>query len=236
MTFNVFAFASNGWVMATDQAPMGRSGSPREAVRTKERTIKIEWDKSNAVASCCSGDEAALQIARAIVAASRTDALNKLDRSDIRGELRRIADEALAAEEARLGRSWMRDLPRDLVVVFGADSAWRIRATGTTAVRPLISSTCCSVYIGDTANAATFFSQRYYRDFLAKRTVKQLLTLLAHSVLEAHSLDPESVEGLNMLSYENGRGYEFFDDSKLGHLKTRSGEIFRLLESELFRE
>ncbi len=234
MTFNVFAFASNGWVMATDQAPMRRAGAPREAVRTKERTIKIEWDKSNAVASCCSGDEAALQIARAIMAASRT--LDRLDRNDIRGELRRIANEELAAEEARLGRSWMRDLPRDLIVVFGADSAWRIRATSTTVVRPLISTTCCSVYIGDTANAAIFFSQRYYRDFLAKRTVKQLLTLLAHSVLEAHSLDPESVGGLNILTYQNGRGYEFLDDSKLGHLKTRSGEIFRLLEAELFRE
>ena len=135
-----------------------------------------------------------------------------------------------------MGQYWMKDLPRDLVVVFGADSAWRIRATSTAVVRPLISSTCCSVYIGDTANAAIFFSQRYYRDFLAKRTVKQLLTLLAHSVLEAHSLNPESVEGLNILTYENGRGYEFFDDSKLGHLKARSGEIFRLLEAELFRE
>jgi len=52
VTFNVFAFASNGWVMATDQAPMGRSGSPREAVRTKERTIKIEWDKSFGLVKC----------------------------------------------------------------------------------------------------------------------------------------------------------------------------------------
>jgi len=236
VTFNVFAFASNGWVMATDQAPMRRIGSPREAIRTKGRTIKIEWDKSSAVASCYSGDEAALQIAREIVAASRTGALDRLDRNDIRGKLRRIANDTLAAEEARLGRSWMRDLPRDLVVVFGADSAWRLRATSTTVVYPLVSSTCCSVHVGDTANAAIFFSQRYYRDFLSKRTVKQLLTLLAHSVLEAHSLNPESVEGLNILTYENGRGYEFLDDSKLTHLKTRSGEIFRLLEAELFRE
>ncbi len=233
MTFNVFAFASNGWVMATDRAQMRHTGAPREAIRTKEGTVKIEWDKSSAVAACYSGDEAALQMARAIVAASRTGAL---DRNDIRGELRRIANEALAAEEARLGRSWMGDLPRDLIVVFGADSGWRIRATGTTVVHPLIFSTCCSVYVGDTANAAIFFSQRYYRDFLAKRTVKQLLTLLAHSVLEAHSLNPEAVEGLNILTYENGRGYEFLDDSKLGHLKARSSEIFRLLESELFRE
>jgi 20S proteasome alpha/beta subunit len=86
---------------------------------------------------------------------------------------------------------------------------------------------------GDKSNTAVYFPETYYCN---KSSVEELKTLAAHAVLEAGSLNPTQVSGLDVLIGKNGEPPHFVDDKELEALRRRSETIHESLMTSIFHD
>jgi hypothetical protein len=240
MTFCIFAFASDGWVMAADRAEIATWG---EGTRVREAAKKIRWDNDARVAACYAGDTVARSIAEDIVTGIRQGRLDPGKHEiedDRRLAIEEIGNRTLETEKTLVGFDrYNSGYFRTILVVLPSQEVWKIQGTNSSIRATLMPSDNRALFIGDRANPAVFFPQRYYSAFNDNlRSVDELIFFAGHSVLEAHFFNRHAIEGLNMLTYKRINGqtsqFRFYEDSDLVTLKTKSVALSEKIAKLLF--
>ncbi len=242
MTFCVFAFASDGWVMAADRAELRQTGEA-VTIRTQEIGMKICFDDTASVAACFSGDAPARSIAEDIVEAIRSRTFEP-DKYHAKGELQeaigKITNRTLNRENKRWGKRVNGRWVRTVLAVLPSGEVWRIE--GTRSVRATLQEhRYGAMYIGDDPNPAIYLLKRYYPSFAFEgRPVSELVYLVSHSVLEANFFNSNAVKGLDMLTYrkkgeEEPGEFHLFDKDELADIEARSIRLASEIGNSLFR-
>jgi hypothetical protein len=113
------------------------------------------------------------------------------------------------------------------------DRLWLIDVKESSDVRP-ITDKC---YGGDLTNAAVFWGDRFY-SVNSLQPVSNLTLLAAHSILMAHELNRQFVDGLEIYVAQGTPGQRWTGDllssDKLNKLRMRSKELDDTLKSSIF--
>ncbi len=239
MTFCVFAFASDGWVMAADRAELATWG---DGCRTREMVTKICWDNTARTAGCYAGDTVARSITEDMFKEIRQGRFNPSEYriiDDRRLAIEAIANQTLETERARLGilrfdSGYMRTV---LAVLPSGDfgEVWKLQ--GVDSMRAsLVPHIGGAIFVGDGANPAVFLPQRYYSTFHVpnRRSVDDLTFFAAHCVLESHFFNRNAVEGLDVLTFKQTGGFHFYEQSELDQFKKRSLAVSEMLSTAVF--
>jgi len=231
MTFNLLAFALNGWVMASDRSQQNLVGNAVVRVRTSATVTKILYDESVGAACCFAGDDCAEYVADDIMAELRNGTFVRDQRKQ---EFERISNARCRSEAVRLGQDWQPRAARTvLLMLCDRQAGWMIHVGERTFAREL--NPYGSVYIGDIANPAVFFPERYYPAYSTQlRRASELVFPMAHSVLEAHALNSSGIYGLDVLAYENGQ-FHWYSDAELKDLETRSKKLADMVRTAIFQ-
>lgn len=90
---------------------------------------------------------------------------------------------------------------------------------------------------GDTVNAAIFWAERYYNQYLhaEKRPVKDLIPLAAHLIVCAHSLNTATVSGLE-IAVCRSRGVELLLDDVIEPLEERAAKREEAIAKMVFND
>jgi hypothetical protein len=131
--------------------------------------------------------------------------------TDPRAELERIGEDVINGDELRL----------DSEVVFVTSriphSIFHLHMGNKVAQCDIVKD---KVVTGDGANAALFFTERYYQ----KRPIRELAFLTAHTVLVGGRLNPGGVSGLDIV---------FCESSGIGSLSEKSVAALRAKSEQL---
>jgi len=98
---------------------------------------------------------------------------------------------------------------------------------------PFIHCECSQVMdkcvMGHRANAATFLSEKYYQ----KLPIKKLIYLAAHTVLTGGRINPNGIQGLEIILCTD-RGFEGVSDRRIAELTKWSDECDRDIRQLVF--
>lgn len=230
MTFCMFARASDGWVMAADRGAISEISGPMPT-RTSQQITKILYDEKAGLALCFAGDMCALRVADDVLGAVNN---GTFDLGNMKTELQRIANLRFASDEKATRAGVFDRMALRMIYVMSTRmaSGWQVNIGEDSFAQEIgIYGSC---YIGDAANPAVFWTQRYHSAYEPRlRSSQQLTFLLAYSVLEAGRVKPSMIIGLNLLSYSGGQ-FHWFEEPELDRLRTRSSDLASLIEEKLF--
>ena len=98
--------------------------------------------------------------------------------------------------------------------------------------QPILRPSHSRIVGGDAGNSAVFFVERYQGNW-QERSVEELKLLATHTVLEGHSLNQTSVDGLDILLAVDGQEPRFMEESEKRDLESRSADIHKQLRNLL---
>jgi hypothetical protein len=201
MTFQVALAASDGWVMASDTQETRFSGIASGAIRETLDTKKITYDSASDTTYMVSGDDIGRSAARQIVNAliAYKDEARYHNNEWYEETFVRLADSAWATSEAAKRPA----SPRKIILApFNYKPLWEIWVDKESKAERMYSR----VYSGDTTNPAKFFVEQYYKRELGESppAARNLLGLVAHTVLMAGERNPSGVHGLEITFMEDG--------------------------------
>jgi len=201
MTLQVALVGKDGIVVASDKKHADTSSGKRRTFSA--RKFRLADDKSMAVFYAKSG--------MATVAARRI--LKELQQpKDLRAELERIGEDVINGDELKL----------DSEVVFVTSripgSIFHLHMGNNVAQCDIVKDKV--VFTGDGANAALFFTERYYQ----KRPIRELALLAAHTVLVGGRLNPGGISGLDIVFCEPS-GITSLSEKSVAALRAKSEEL-----------
>jgi 20S proteasome alpha/beta subunit len=185
MTMQVGMIGSNGIVLASDTRHSVNPLVSDGGVRHHYGAPKIKIDPTEQLAVACAGDmPTANQIASRVM-----DELMAVDPFNRERRIWEIGREVAGSHDAQC------------LIAYPDSRLYFFQSTNSG------SDVSCtevwdSIHAGDSINAATFWTTRYYR----KLPIKRLLRLAAFLIFEAHKLASGGINGLEMV-YWNGAKY-----------------------------
>lgn len=223
MTLQVALIAKDGFVIASDTKAFagGESIAPfskRHLVLRSAKTRKILISETGNVVVAFSGNQAVQNIAHHLV-----ENLNGIENPVSQNQLESITN-------ALLGNYIPEIRPKGptLAVVFPHQGAlstlWEVSFYGQAFLTPMTNR----LIMGDRANPAIFFVERYCGDEIDK-SLDSLTLMAAHMVLEGHPFNPSCVAGLDVVVSRNGEKPTFLDEKELLALCDKSDRIHKLL-------
>jgi 20S proteasome alpha/beta subunit len=223
MTFQVAVGASDGWIMASDTKENRFAGIATKGIRETTDTKKLFYDPGTRTTYMISGDDI-----------GRDAAKDVLDHVKDRGETYPDMDWLQNELPELVSLRWHKKLaqrpasPRTVIFAFGnARPFWELRIQPDSRIERIYTKVCA----GDENNAAKFFLEGYYDDNLS---VRQLLPLVAHTILMAGKVNSSGVGGLEITFVEEGAHVVWeYGAPELKRLLQRSQDVDRLIEARL---
>jgi len=192
VTFQVGMLASDGVLLASDMLTIEKVVNKPAALSQREKIV-LRRDKG--IAYCCAGDELASAVGKEI--AERIDSSSY---SDLAGFLSNSVEE-IVARDAPVGYSSWFGGSVLLVCGSGPLELWRLNFIKQSARPPEVYRIKGRfVTTGDECNYARLYLEQYFpghRD--RKPTVADLVPLAAHTVLVAADLNPQEIQGLEIV-------------------------------------
>ena len=206
MTFQVGMVGTNGILLASDKLAV-QFGIPGQSYRDPFQTDKIVAVGHQEIAYCCAGDRLSTIVGKAITedgAVREKAGRVPLDRlmSDLQMDFGRavevIACEAVSQSKLDFAdkEPWDRPKGGSLLLAYCRPEPmelWKldVQAQGM----PHANRIRNKCRIGDSTTPASFFSECYYHNV----PIEDLILLAAHTVFTAGAMNPDGVDGLDIL-------------------------------------
>jgi hypothetical protein len=232
MTMQVGMVGTDGIVLAGDtrrtKSPVVKFGQERFSGRYGENgtKIKIRDDRKIAVSSALCLDTAE-RIAGAIIA--RQDISNA---GLVESGIETIAKEVFGANKKK---------GFHCIVVVSVDPKPRLYLVTDVKVGRSWTAICLEkkrlAVAGDTVNAAVFWAERYYNQYLhiEKKPVTELIPLAAHLIVCAHSLNTATVSGLEIVVCKSS-GVELQSEDFIDQLENRAAKREEAIAKMIFND
>lgn len=228
MTFQVGLIGTDGYVLASDTKLLQIGGEAERQFRSSSTTTKLAFNKEKGTAWCLAGDRVV------ILAEHKFSELLKNtngDFSEIPDLLKKAGKNAW--RESFNGASSTRDrigYQRRMTVV-KSDGTKHLGWT-----LDIFETPDCQVFkdktiSGDAANLASFLTECFYPS--PGRSVEQLKTLAAMTVLFGGRLNPTGVGGLEMVICKNGETAQV-DEEEIANLELQAPALHSSIEKSLF--
>ncbi|MFZ0309140.1 MAG: hypothetical protein WAL89_13285 [Candidatus Sulfotelmatobacter sp.] len=225
MTFQIALAAKDGFLIASDRKGIAGgcpTGTGRTLMRHTSEMRKILISRSGNLVFAFSGSQIAADIAKRLA--------DSADNS--------VGDVSayLQSKSAEFHKSYDEEVrPHGPVIIVGVRNVsgdvpklLEVSFYGQPILRPSHSR----IVGGDAGNSAVFFVERYQGNW-QERSVEELKLLATHTVLEGHSLNQTSVDGLDILLAVDGQEPRFMEESEKRDLESRSADIHKQLRNLL---
>ena len=234
MTFQVGLVGHDGLVIASDRRAVaeGNLNTDSRWVRQTSEVRKILLRPETFDFVCVySINEVAADIAARLVEDRSIAGFKSND--DVIRRLRTKCEEIIqgyAPEYRPFGSTLMVALPRAPIEVA---RLWRISFFPN----PIVTERSPRAYGGDAGNSAIYFAERFQDNGEeCKRSIEELTTVAAHTVLEGYQLNKTFVGGLDVCVCKDGNDPYFVEGEELRGLKERSAELSKRIEGLLLRQ
>lgn len=230
MTFQVGLIGIDGFVLASD-TQLSQVGGEQQ-FRFSSTTTKISFNSEKGMAWCITGDRSVV-LAEHKFSGLLRNANGDFD--EIPDLLRKASKEAW--RESFNGASVTRDrigYQRRLTVVKSDGKkhlGWMLDMFET----PDCQSFRDKTISGDAANLASFFVECFYSYGSPHRSVEQLKSLAATTIVFGGRLNPTGVAGLEMVVCSDGKLTKV-DEAELVDLESRSLHLHSAIQRDLFPE
>jgi hypothetical protein len=223
VTFQVAVAARDGWIMASDTKENRYVGIASKRIRETTHTKKIAYDSATRTTYMVSGDDTARDAAKDVV--NRVKAFGKTypDFEWLENELPSIVSAQWTTEIKSQPPS-----PRKAIFAFdNSRPFWELWIDKWSKMERIYTK----VWGGDETNSAKFFLEHYYSEDMS---VRELLPLVAHTILMGGEINPSGVGGLEISFWEDGVLVQWDTGSpELKILETNSDRVASLIREHL---
>jgi hypothetical protein len=227
VTFQLGLAASDGWIIASDTLENRFAGAASfPNTRETRHTRKISYDPTAKIAYTSCGDEVTREVTEQIIKQYQAQfGTRPLDDIADYVTLKQLLEDTGERICKKMQAAKRPPQLRDAFFVFNHTLPfWTVSLRPQARVRTSCAeSVTDKLFNGDSTTLAKWFIEQYYRETYS---VRELLPMVAHSILTAGALNPSGVGGLEILCLEKDKVFYYGHKSpELARLKERSQEI-----------